>query len=123
MRRAITLFLVGLLAGCGPSASPTTSPSPAATAQPVTFAAADGVSLHGTLSGHGDTAVILSNMGDNDPFQWEQFAPMLVGRGYRVLTYSFRYPMDTNAFIPAYAQATVPDLLGAVAYVRGVGAR
>ena len=123
MRRTILLLTVLLLAGCTASRSPVPTPTPSAASQPVTFPAADGVSLHGTLSGHGDTAVILSNMGDNDPFLWEQFAPLLVGRGYRVLTYGFRYPMDTNSFIPAYAQATVPDLLGAVAYARVVGAR
>jgi dienelactone hydrolase len=123
MRRAILLLMVGLLAGCSAPPPPAPTPTPSATTEGVTFPATDGVPLHGALSGHGDTAVILSNMGDNDPGPWEQFAPLLVGRGYRVLTYSFRYPMHTNSFIPAYAQATVPDLLGAVAYARQSGAK
>ena len=43
-------------------------------------------------------------------------------RGYLVLSYSFRYPMRTNRFTEAMARGTVPDLLGAIAYVRGLGA-
>ena len=78
--------------------------------------------LHGRSYGTGSTVVILSNMGDNDPGPWNGFAPVLAARGYQVLTYSFRYPLRTNAFIPAYAEGTVPDLLGAVAYVRANGA-
>jgi dienelactone hydrolase len=88
----------------------------------VTFNATDGVALHGTVYGHGTTVVILSNMGDNDPVPWQGFAPVLAAKGYQVLTYSFRYPLRTNAFVPAYAQDTVPDLLGAVAYARQNGA-
>jgi hypothetical protein len=124
MRRAILLLAVGLVAGCsGPTPSPAPTSSPSSNSATITFPATDGVPLHGTLTGHGDTAVILSNMGDNDPGPWEQFAPLLVGHGYQVMTYSFRYPMDTNSFIPAYAQATVPDLLGAVAFARSRSAQ
>jgi fermentation-respiration switch protein FrsA (DUF1100 family) len=47
---------------------------------------------------------------------------MLADRGYLVLSYSFRYPKRTSGFTAAMATDTVPDLLGAVAYVRGLGA-
>jgi pimeloyl-ACP methyl ester carboxylesterase len=131
--RLVLAVLAGLvLAGCTsttppaapPSASPSLSPSAsqAAAVQEVTFPATDGVALHGRVYGHGATAVILSNMGDNDPRPWDDFAPLLAARAYRVLTYSFRYPLRTNAFTTAYAQGTVPDLLGAVAYARAAGA-
>jgi hypothetical protein len=80
------------------------------------------VVLHGRVFGAGTTTVILSNMGDNDPAPWNTFAPLLAAKGYRVLTYSFRYPLRTNAFVPAFAEGTVPDLLGAVAYARSAGA-
>jgi pimeloyl-ACP methyl ester carboxylesterase len=79
--------------------------------------------LHGKLFGHGPTTVVLSNMGDNDPAEWEAFAPTLAARGYSVLTYSFRYPAYTNSFTPTMAIQTVPDLTGAVAFARQRGAQ
>jgi pimeloyl-ACP methyl ester carboxylesterase len=132
MRSAIVAAAALLtLAGC--TGAPTVTPTP--TAGPsisgkiivsvpaaVTFPAADGVSLHGNSYGGGPTAVILANMGDNDPSGWDAYAPLLADSRYRVLTFSFRYPLHTNAFTTAYAQATVPDLLGAVAYARQGGA-
>src|SRR5262249_31238210 len=121
----VALFAAGCgtpSAGPAPTPPPTTPPSTTAAAQEVTFPATDGVPLHGRVYGHGTTAVILSNMGDNDPGPWDRFAPQLAARGYTVLTYSFRYPLRTNAFTSAYAEGTVPDLLGAVAYARAGGA-
>jgi uncharacterized protein len=127
--RLAAALLAGLtgLAACAADPripTPLSTPTPTATAAlgEVTFPATDGVLLHGRMFGTGTTAVILSNMGDNDPGPWEQFAPLLAGRGYRVLSYSFRYPGQASAFTTAYAQATVPDLLGAVAYARAGGA-
>jgi pimeloyl-ACP methyl ester carboxylesterase len=128
MRRWMAILAALLaLSGCtsSPPPPPPSSPpstTPTAAGQEVTFPATDGVVLHGRVYGHGDTTVILSNMGDNDPGPWNTFAPVLAAQGYRVLTYSFRYPLRTNAFIAAYAEATVPDLLGAVAYARSGGA-
>jgi fermentation-respiration switch protein FrsA (DUF1100 family) len=78
--------------------------------------------LNGRIFGGGATAVVLSNMGDNDPAPWEQFAPLLADRGYLVLSYSYRYPLRTRTFTDAMARGTVADLAGAVAYVRGLGA-
>ena len=126
MRRGIaTLATLLALTGCAASPVPPTTPSSTPTTEATTevaFPATDGVVLHGRVYGDGATAVILSNMGDNDPGAWNTFAPLLAARGYRVLTYSFRYPLRTNAFTTAYAQGTVPDLLGAVAYARSAGA-
>jgi pimeloyl-ACP methyl ester carboxylesterase len=105
--------------------TPTTAPTPTLPREPgsaVTFPAEDGVALEGRVFGSGTTAVVLSNMGDNDPEPWRTFAPLLADRGYLVLSYSFRYPKRTNSFTEAMARGTVPDLLGAIAYVRGLGA-
>lgn len=82
----------------------------------------DGVRLTGRVYGHGPTAVVLSNMGDNDPVAWDAFAPMLAARGYAVLTYSFRYPVRTTTFTAELAAATVTDLRGAVTLMRHRGA-
>jgi hypothetical protein len=114
----VVLLLV--LTGCTPGA-PAAGPTPT-TSSPLAFVAEDGVLLQGKVYGAGSTAVVMSNMGDNDPTLWEEFAPALAGEGYLVLTYSFRYPPRTRTFTEAMARGTVPDLLGAVAYVRGLGA-
>jgi len=117
-------MLAVLLIGCAPappSAEPT-SVAPTAAAEPVTFAAADGLTVTGRLHGIGTTAVVLSNMGDNDPAAWARFAPTLAARGYSVLTYSYRYPIRTPSLTAAMARGAVDDLRGAVAFVRARGA-
>jgi len=124
MTRSLTAaVLILALAGCAadtPTAAPTIAPSDSDRA--ATFPAEDGVALEGRVFGSGTTAVVLSNMGDNDPGPWQAFAPLLADRGYLVLSYSFRFPKRTNRFTEAMARDTVPDLLGAIAYVRGLGA-
>jgi len=126
-----------LLAACGaPSAAPPAASS--STAPPVllpvstptlpapnavSFAAADGTQLAGTLYGAGATAVVLSNMGDNDPAPWDAFAPQLADRGYMVLTYKYRYPTNTSRFDSGMANHTLDDLRAAIAFVRGAGAQ
>jgi fermentation-respiration switch protein FrsA (DUF1100 family) len=126
-RIAPLAVLVAALAGCAAAPAPvvTSAPAPVVTPSPqrqVSFAAEDGVPLRGRVHGHGTVAVVLTNMGDNDPGPWDAFAPELSGRGYLVLTFSFRYPLRTDSFTPAMAAGTVPDLRGAVAYVRSLGA-
>jgi esterase/lipase len=124
LRSLIAAAIVLGLAGCATEGARST-PTPSAASTPgnaVTFPAEDGVPLEGRVFGSGTTAVVLSNMGDNDPGPWQLFAPLLAERGYLVLSYSFRYPKRTDRFTEAMATGTVPDLLGAVAYVRGVGA-
>jgi dienelactone hydrolase len=124
MRRAVVASLLLLMAGCTttPTDRPQATEPTGAQRRPVSFSTADGITLHGTLFGTGTTAVVLSNMGDNDPRPWEQFAPVLAQRGYTVLTYSFRYPIRTNNFTAAMAQSTVPDLEAAVEFARHQGA-
>jgi len=132
MRWGVLLVVLALAAGgltaCGPASAPGAPASTTTTTTPVavravTFPAADGAPLHGKLFGTGSTTVVLSNMGDNDPGPWERFGPLLVAKGYAVLTYSFRYPTHTNHFTPTMAVQTVPDLRGAVAFARQQGAR
>src|SRR5262245_60901106 len=104
--------LVLLLAACGapstappavssataPALLPTLATPTLAARRTVNFAASDGTQLTGTLYGAGATAVVLSNMGDNDPAPWDAFAPQLADRGYMVLTYKYRYPTNTSRF-------------------------
>ncbi len=123
-RLLVAAVLVLTLMGCA-SDNATGAPTPAVTNTPgnaATFTAEDGVPLQGRVFGGGTTAVVLSNMGDNDPGPWQTFAPLLAERGYLVLSYSFRYPIRTNSFTEAMARGTVSDLLGAIAYVRQLGA-
>jgi uncharacterized protein len=131
---AAALLVVVVLAGCSapiatpqpPSSSvgPTvaTPTSPAVPAEPVTFAAADGVTVRGTAFGTGRTGVVLSNMGDNDPAAWERFAPDLAGQRYTVLTYVYRYPARPRSLTPEMARGALADLRGAAAYLRSRGA-
>jgi len=102
---------------------PTSAPAPADRVRAITFVAADGAMLTGRLYGAGSTAVILSNMGDNDPAAWDRFAPALASRGYTVLTYTYRYPTRTSTFTAAMAHGAVRDLAGAAEFVRRQGAR
>jgi predicted alpha/beta hydrolase len=79
--------------GTSDASSPT-----AAAGRTISFTATDGVRLTGVLYGTGTTAVVLSNMGDNDPKLWHAFAPVLAHRGYLVLTYSYRFPRNASSF-------------------------
>jgi uncharacterized protein len=132
--RRLALVSVALLAACAtgqPSASPTGSDdSPPSSAGPtaapgraVEFTSSDGVRLAGRIYGTGSTAVVLSNMGDNDPAAWEGFAPTLADAGYTVLTYAYRYPVRTANLDAAKASGAVDDLAGAVTFLRQQGAQ
>ena len=126
-----------LLAACGapgaapsaassataPPALPTVSTPTLAGPRAVSFAAADGVELTGTLYGAGATAVVLSNMGDNDPASWDAFAPLLADRSYMVLTYKYRYPTNASRFDSGMANHTLDDLRAAIAFVGSAGAQ
>ena len=129
-RAAVALLLVAAVAGCAGSSAPqssSTTPAPASASAPavgraVSFTATDGVRLSGRLYGTGTTAVVLSNMGDNDPELWDAFAPKLADRGYLVMTYSYRYPRNVETFTSDMALHTVDDLRGAIAQLRAAGA-
>ena len=127
---ALALALVLLLAACGGSSRLATSattvhspraPSPVPTAtldvssQPVSFVAADGTRLSGTLYGQGTRAIILSNEGDNASAPWRPIAQQLAARGYLVLSYAYR-PVDANYDgLAAYA---LRDLRAAITFLR-----
>lgn len=128
----LALPFVLLLAACGSSsrlatttAAPTghsiRAPSPVPTAtlevssQPVSFSAADGTRLAGTLYGRGMRAVILSNEGDNASAPWRPIAQQLAVRGYLVLSYAYR-PVDAN--YDGLATYALSDLRGAIAFIR-----
>src|SRR4029453_18877383 len=122
------VFSAAVLAGCAGSADPgavnpnTANPSmvnpSTATATPagpeagrtVSFTSSDGVALTGTLFGSGTTGVVLSNMGDNDPADWQRFSSVLSRQGYLVLTYTFRDPARSTAEMGTGTEA---DLAGA----------
>ena len=108
-------------AGTGPATPPAAS-SVASVPPPVSFAAADGTPVSGRLFGSGPTGVVLSNMGDNDPADWEGFAPHLAGERYSVLTYTYRYPARPRTLTAEMATGALDDLLGAAAYLRSRGA-
>lgn len=133
MTRRLGLVVLMLLAAACSSSTPagsrsggtTASPSPlpsVVAGRPVSFTATDGVRLSGHVYGAGTTAVVLSNMGDNDPALWDAFAPTLAARGYLVMTYSYRYPANVTTFTSDMARHTVDDLRGAVAQLRAAGA-
>jgi pimeloyl-ACP methyl ester carboxylesterase len=130
VRRSLALVpLAAALVGCGASSAPGSTPartmptaSLASASRSISFTATDGVRLSGRLYGSGTTAVVLSNMGDNDPARWDAFAPKLAERGYLVMTYSFRYPVNASPFTSDMALHTVDDLRGAVAQLRVAGA-
>jgi hypothetical protein len=58
----------------------------------VTFDSTDGVQLAGRLFGpeHPRTGVVLAHMLPTDQSSWFEFADMLAGNGYGVLTFDFR---------------------------------
>lgn len=118
---AATSAVPNATAGILPPPAATAAPDPAAR-RSVQFSAADGTELHGQLFGAGPAIIVLSNMGDNDPEPWETFAPQLAARGYRVLTYSYRYPKNASRFDNLRARQTLDDLRGAIAFVHAEGA-
>jgi len=145
MRRLVTTLLIAMttLAACAPAATPTPSPTetstplPVATATPhptatraststgkrtVTFTTADGVTLHGTLYGQGNVAVIFSNMGDQRQDSWAAVAEAVAEQGYLTLTYDFRYWVN-DKIDNALAKRVADDLSAAAAFVREQGAQ
>lgn len=119
------LVLLTLFSGCGTSqgAAPTRSaarPAPPLTTtplevtQPVSFVTSDGVTLWGTLYGHGRRAIILSNEGDNNAFAWVPMAQRLATLGYLVLGYAYRLEVATASGLPSQG---LRDLRAAIAFM------
>jgi dienelactone hydrolase len=97
--------------------------TPAVESRPVTFKTDDGVTLNGTLYGHGTTAVILSAMGAQKQDTWEGFAKAIAAQGYVALTYNFRYWV-TDTRIDGSLRVKAPDdLRAAMTFARTRGAQ
>jgi esterase/lipase len=94
----------------------------------VTFASTDGVRLAGRLFGpeHPRTGVVLAHMLPADQSSWFEFADMLAGNGYGVLTFDFRgYCPGGDAGCSGGSKdvsAIWQDVAGAASYLRGRGA-
>ena len=118
----ILATLAILLASCGSSHVPAPSES-----RPITFEAADGVTLAGRLFGpdQGSAGVVLSHMAPADQSSWFAFADRLAGEGYRVLTFDFRGYCPGGDAGCSEGERTIPDIwqdvLGAIEAIRREG--
>lgn len=83
MRRAVAAGVAVLsLAGCqGQREAP---------ARPVRFVTSDGVDLAGDVRGRGGAGVVLAHMFAADRTSWSDFAELLAGEGFHVLSLDFR---------------------------------
>jgi pimeloyl-ACP methyl ester carboxylesterase len=96
-------------------------------ARPVRFSAADGVELVGRLSGTGDVGVILAHGFSHGTAQdaWTPVVPLLVGRGYTVLTFNFRGFCGGTACSesPSQLGKNWVDAMAAVGFMKTRGAK
>jgi len=94
---------------------------------PVTFDSTDGVQLAGRLFGpeHPRTGVVLAHMLPADQSSWFEFADVLAGNGYGVLTFDFRgYCPGGDAGCSEGSKDVSgiwQDVAGAASYLRGLG--
>ena len=115
--------------GAATSATETASTPPAAPTEyePVRFFAADDVELVGRLSGTGDVGVILAHGFSHGTAQedWLRFVPVLVRRGYKVLTFNFRGFCDSEGCSesPSQLGKNWRDAMAAVAFMETRGAK
>jgi pimeloyl-ACP methyl ester carboxylesterase len=107
------LSACGTLRGSVPPATPTATTG--LPTQSVRFTTADGITLEGSLHGHGTVAVILSNGGDNVSEPWRPLAEQLAAHGYLVLSYAYRPRGPT---FDGLADHALTDLRGAIAFMR-----
>jgi hypothetical protein len=119
-----------------PAASPTpasedaaapTSPPPTATVPfegegpwEADFGTADGVTLHGTLFGEGDTGIVLAPNYPGGAAAWQPFAEAAAERGYRALAFDLRGHGESGGD-PDLAAAP-DDVAAAAAFLRDQGA-
>ncbi len=113
--RLLALVIAIALAGC--SSTPAPAPAPSTVDAGETILAGQ-TALRAKRFGTGTTAVILSNMGDNDPQAWEKFAPVLAGQGVTVYTYKFRH----DNFRRETVADTIIDLIAVAGHARKQGA-
>lgn len=95
---------------------------------PVAFDSSDGVHLAGRLFGpeHPRTGVVLAHMQPADQTSWFEFADILAGSGYGVLTFDFRGYCPGGVAGCSEGSKDVSsiwqDVAGAASYLRGRGA-
>jgi hypothetical protein len=118
----LLLLAMAVISACGTSqkAAPTirpTLPTPAPTvpSQPVSFLSEKGVTLQGTLYGHGTHGIILSNEGNNESGPWLPVALQLAQNGYLVLSYMYRDRVTTSHQLSVHA---LTDLRAAITFLR-----
>jgi hypothetical protein len=116
------LLVMAIISACGTSqkAAPTVLPTlptatPVVPSQPVSFLSEKGVTLQGTLYGHGTQGIILSNEGNNQSGPWLAVAQQLAKEGYLVLSYMYRDQETTSNQLAVHALA---DLRAAIAFLR-----
>lgn len=88
----------------------------------VTFNTPDGAAIDGEVYGSGDMAVIFSVMGNCDP-GWREFAQFTAAQGMMSLTYLWRGCRESGSVDEEEIQKFVDDLRGAIAFMRGQGAK
>jgi pimeloyl-ACP methyl ester carboxylesterase len=130
LRRTVVLRLLGAAivacaaAGCAAPRGSHAQPNEAAVArpEPVTFASADGGMVEADTYGRGDRAVVLVHGGRYDKRSWNNQAEKLAASGFLVLAINLRGYGDSRAG-EAGESAYGADVLGAVRYLKGIGAR
>ncbi|HKD76641.1 MAG TPA: alpha/beta fold hydrolase [Ktedonobacterales bacterium] len=112
----LALVLVAAAAVCGSaSGDPGASTTQFSYPTPTTFNTSDNTGIQANLYGQGATALIMSNMNDNDASDWDPTPTLLARQGYAVLTFTYRQSSDVAQY--------VDDLLGAITYMKHHGAR
>ncbi len=84
------------------------------------FPTADGVTLHGTLFGQGDTGIVLAPNYPGGAAAWHPFAEAAAERGYRALAFDLRGHGESGG--EADLAAAPDDVAAAAAFLRDQGA-
>lgn len=92
------------------------------TAGPVSFPTADGGRVHGRLAGAGSRALLLVHGGRFDQESWSDEIPVFVDAGWRVLAIDLRGRGLTTVPADASPDDLHEDVLGAVRFLKSVGA-
>jgi pimeloyl-ACP methyl ester carboxylesterase len=91
--------------------------------QPVSFPARDGVVIYGDLYGNGDRGLVLAHGGRFDKAGWAPQAARFTAAGFRCLAIDYRGEGRSRAGAGDVDEARPLDILAAIHYLRGAGAR
>ncbi|MEX2162335.1 MAG: hypothetical protein WD751_10540 [Anaerolineales bacterium] len=89
----LSVVVLVLLAACAP-AVPSTPTGPYLPEGQIFFENYAKVKFVGTAYGHGDTAIILANMGQGGQSQWDPFVEAVDKDKFTVITFSYAKPDD-----------------------------